>query len=335
MPELQLTDNAANALGGTVDPDTGAPYPGIAETSYHTKVYKQLAQIVAAYKLANNMRVFEVDGNADAIGVRSGRCVINGTARAYTEQDPAVDGLTDNDTTYIWAEDGGAGLAQINSAIDGTGWPSTEHIPLAEVTMSSGTIDSIVDRRFDQVLKSIWRANSRQEALVRYQQSLAGMRNGDGTVMDETGGTGKWKIVAGGWGSGTLTLETEAVQNTTDNADLSREFVLPAEYDPGQDIKVVVNAKFVNSGGTTLTHTIDVEVYKLGDDGTVGSDLNTVSAQTLTASAADYTFTITPTGLVAGDRLRLLVRGTVTEAGNTGTLKAVIGSAEFQLDIKG
>ena len=65
-----------------------------------------------------------------------------GEVKTYT-QGVAVN-PTDNDTTYIWMKPDNT----IGSAIDGTGWPTTEHLPLAEIDVnSSGVITAVRDRR--------------------------------------------------------------------------------------------------------------------------------------------------------------------------------------------
>lgn len=182
---------------------------------------------------------------------------------------------------------------------------------------------------------AVTRADLIEEALVRYQQPLMACRNADGTVMDATGGAGLFAITPGGWGTGTLILAGEDAQNNTKTDTLMFEAVLPAEYVAGGDLKLNVNAQYDVSAGTTITATVDVQVYKLGDDGTVGSDLCATAAIALTTSFGDKAFTITATGLVAGDRLMALVQTAVTEAGNTGTATAQIGSIELQADIQG
>ena len=51
---------------------------------------------------------------------------------------------TDNDTTYIWLKSDNT----IGSGIDGSGWPTTEHIKLAEIDVDSeGIITAIRDLR--------------------------------------------------------------------------------------------------------------------------------------------------------------------------------------------
>ena len=280
--------------------------------------------------------VGESDSGAMYVNIRPGRITIDATNKVYAGGDVDLS-AHNNDTAYVWIYITG-GAATIAFAADGTGWPSYTHIKLAEVTLASGAITSIVDRRADAILDTQTakpRADLAEDALAMYQQSLTLLRNEDGTVMDATGAAGKFKLVSGGWGTGTLTIETPAVQNSSDDIDCLFEFALPVEYVADEEVKVQINAKYTLAGGTTVTHTIDCEVYEIGDDGTVSADLCATAAQTLTASFADYVFAITDTALTPGDRLMVLVRCSVSEGDDAGTIKGEIGSIELQLDVKG
>jgi hypothetical protein len=137
-------------LAGTTDATTGTIYPTANEDPWLAAYNRQLDQVNAVAVRGNDFRVYEVEDNADAIGVRPGRALFGSTVLVYAGADPAVDSLTDNDTTYIWLYNV-AGTATIGSAIDGTGWPAVPHRKLAEVTMASGVITSILDRRGEGV----------------------------------------------------------------------------------------------------------------------------------------------------------------------------------------
>ena len=74
--------------------------------------------------------------------VRGGKYLFAGTVKTYTPGS-AVN-PTDNDTTYIWLKPDNT----IGSDIDGSDWPSTEHIKLAEIDVdSSGIITDVRDLR--------------------------------------------------------------------------------------------------------------------------------------------------------------------------------------------
>jgi len=74
--------------------------------------------------------------------VIGGKYVYKGVVTTYTpgaNVDP-----TNNDTTYIWLTP----TNTISAAVDGTGWPTTEHIKLAEIDVdSAGVITDVRDMR--------------------------------------------------------------------------------------------------------------------------------------------------------------------------------------------
>lgn len=75
---------------------------------------------------------------------------------------------------------------------------------------------------------------------------------------------------------------------------------LPANYVDGQAITLRIRAKV--SAARQVAQTVDA-VVKLASDGALGSDICATAAQSLTTDFANYDFTVTPTGLVAGDVL--------------------------------
>lgn len=112
--------------------------------------------------------------------------------------------------------------------------------------------------------------------------SLLGLGDAEGQVLTGTSTDG----------GGTATA-TETAQ---------REFVLPPEYVSGQAITVRVRAKV--AANKQVAQTVDLVAKLKGDTG-LGADICATAAQSLTTSYANYDFTITPTGLAAGDVLNL------------------------------
>lgn len=184
-------------------------------------------------------------------------------------------------------------------------------------------------------LNAIQRGNQEQIALQRYGLPLTSFRYSDGTEPVATAAAGKPGIKMGGWGSGTGYFQGENAKNTTKTEYLAIDVMLPDSYDDDEDIKIGVTARVNQSGGTISVKTIDIECYKLADAGTAGSDLCSTAAQNLTTSMAEYLFVITNTGLVRGDRLRVIIKTVVTETANSGTQYAEVGGASLYADIKG
>lgn len=193
MAELRLTDDEALALGGTTDSRAGFLYPTVGEAEYGAKLLRLFAKLAA--NAVTDLQVYAVASNADAVGVRAGRCTLAGTIYSYAGEDPALDGLTDDDTTYVWAEDDGAGSLQIDSALDGTGWPATAHIKLAEVTMASGVITGIVDRRFEVVVQG-FAGGTQLSAATASLRGGVNQAAAEADVTDSSGGSADGTLAA-------------------------------------------------------------------------------------------------------------------------------------------
>lgn len=98
---------------------------------------------------------------------------------------------------------------------------------------------------------------------------------------------------------------------TTTTAYAAFEYTLPAGYKAGGVLTLRVRGGMVTGISDTACD-LDASVWKVGADGTVGADICATAAQSINSlTKADKNFTITPTGLVAGDRLivRLKVTG--------------------------
>ena len=173
--------------------------------------------------------------------------------------------------------------------------------------------------------------------LSRHQVQLMLCRNEDGTAIAGPGGPegGTFYIPpGGGWGSGTLILESEHAQSNTKTDIFCFEAVLPPEYVAGADVNLVVHAKYAGAGTAGIV-TIDAEVYELDDEGAAAA-IRASSTKVLTNAFADHTFDdITETNLAPGDKLMVLIRTVIQETGGANDLYAQIGNVELQIDIKG
>ena len=80
--------------------------------------------------------------SAATFNVRGGSYLFKGEVKTYTPE--AAINPTDNDTTYVWLKPDNT----IGHGVDGDGWPSTEHIKLAEIDVDSdGIITEVRDLR--------------------------------------------------------------------------------------------------------------------------------------------------------------------------------------------
>jgi len=179
------------------------------------------------------------------------------------------------------------------------------------------------------------RSNMLQEDAILYPIPIFGFRWEDGNIPDTTGAAGKPALVMGGYGSGTGIFQGEDAQAALKTETLCFDFVLPECYVSGQTVTVTVSARYNDSGTNTIsTKTIDCECYKIDEDGTADSDICATAVQTLSSSMESYSFDITATSLSAGNLLRVFIR-TALQGDSNGVLKAEVGGATVELDIKG
>ena len=139
-------------------------------------------------------------------------------------------------------------------------------------------------------------------------------------VASGLGGADDLALITGTPGTDALTIQGSDFGGTTSAEKAAFEFVIPQSYRSGGAITVRAKAGVLTTiSDNTLT--LDVECWKDAGTGLVGEDLCTTVAQDINSlTAANKDFTITPTGVVAGDRLivRLSVAG--DDSGNAGVM---------------
>lgn len=124
-------------------------------------------------------------------------------------------------------------------------------------------------------------------------------------------------------GTNQIWIQGEEASNETEVSVGYFPFVLPENYVSGGTITISAFVD-VQGAGTLGSCTIDFEAYKMTlATGAVGSDLVTTAAQAINATGAEKTFTVTPTGLVAGDKLVVKMTTSVVESAATA-IRAVI-----------
>lgn len=108
-------------------------------------------------------------------------------------------------------------------------------------------------------------------------------------------------------------------------------FQMPPEYVDSGTVTVRLNALYTTIGDT---QTLDLTCYEAAEAGTVGSELVTTTIKTLTASATNFDFTVTASGLVSGDRLHCEFV-TVFQDSDGSVGEAQINYIAVLVDIKG
>ena len=134
----------------------------------------------------------------------------------------------------------------------------------------------------------------------------------DGTVLTATEAAGTFNRSLG---TNQFIIRGEVTISETEVSVGVFSVQLPSDYKSGGTITVNAGVDLVGAG-TAVTSSIDFEAYLQNETaGTVGSDLVTTAAQTISATEALEAFTVTPTGLVAGDRLNFKMTTSVAETG--------------------
>lgn len=184
------------------------------------------------------------------------------------------------------------------------------------------------------------RTQFKQESGKRYMIPLTSFRVHDAlqTNLPGTPATDDLGLVGGTFGSASPTLQTEDLDNESNNPTVNYAralFQLPPEYQAGQSVTIRVHAGMKTTISDT-TATIDVECRESDLEEGVGDDLCTTAAQSINSlTLADKDFTIDASGLEPGDVLDIRLTTSV-DCGSVGTaVIAIIGQVELLLDIRG
>jgi hypothetical protein len=181
------------------------------------------------------------------------------------------------------------------------------------------------------------RSELKQDAAAVFAVPLVNVRTWDAlaTNLPGTPGTDDLGLVGGTFASATPKVSTGDLKNTTTTRYGRFQFQIPAEYDAGETLVLRLNAG-METTVASASATLDVEVYKSDRAAGLGSDLCATAAQTINSlTFANKDFTITPTGLSAGDVLDVRLTVTVTDSATATAVTASIGAVEFLVDIKG
>lgn len=175
-----------------------------------------------------------------------------------------------------------------------------------------------------------------QQALAVHAIPLTDMRVWDAlqTILPAAGANDDLGLVTGTLGTHAPKLSTGDVKAAGCTRYAAFLLALPPEYDDGETLQVRVHAGME----TTIADdsaTVDVECYKSDRDGTSGADICATAAQSINSlTFSDKDFTITPTGLSAGDLLLIRLAITIVD-GSTGTaVIGVIGDVQILADTK-
>ncbi len=147
MAIQELTSNEIENLVGTRHAVAGFEYPPNGLQPYYEWLIRTL-HLLAESSLGA-LRVCR-DSNSDtSVLIAPGRASISGVVLEYAGQTLDL-AAYNNDTVYLWLFNN-TGQGGIGLGADGDGWPGTTHLKLAEVTITSGQVAQILDRRIDHL----------------------------------------------------------------------------------------------------------------------------------------------------------------------------------------
>lgn len=143
-------------------------------------------------------------------------------------------------------------------------------------------------------------------------------------------------LVNGTYGTSPVNLRTGDFKNTTTTAYARALVRIPAEFQAAETVKIRVTAGAITTIASS-SMTVDVEAWEIDSDNTLGAaDLCATAAQSCNSlTFAPLNFTITSSGLVAGDILDLRLTCAGVDSA-TGTLVAAgIVRVDLLCDILG
>jgi hypothetical protein len=195
------------------------------------------------------------------------------------------------------------------------------------------------DLTVNGALPSYPRASLTQDDFTIHQLPLERFRVWDAvaTALPGTSATDDLGFITGTFGTAPPYIGTGDVKNTTITRYARVGYCLPPEYVAGQSVRVNLHAGMITTVSSGVA-TVDVECYKLAQDGTtgVGSDLCTTAATTIKSlTFSDKPFDITATALSPGDWLDIRLTVNIVDSATATAVIGAILTAEMHLDIKG
>lgn len=178
----------------------------------------------------------------------------------------------------------------------------------------------------------------KQDANVRFPVKLTDLRVWDAyqTNLPGTAAADDLALIGGTFGTAPPVVsagDLKAAGATTRYARFQTE--LPECYDPGETFKLSFSSGMVTTIADTSC-TIDVQCYKIDKITGIGSDLCATAAITINSLVfADKEFTITPSGLEAGDVFDVRIAITCTDAATGTAVTPTIAAIDRVCDIKG
>ena len=178
----------------------------------------------------------------------------------------------------------------------------------------------------------------KQDALAIFPVLLTGLRVWDAfqTNLSGTAATDDLALIGGTFGTSPPVISAGDLKAAGATSRYARlQIVLPECYDAGETITLALYAGMVTTIADTSC-TIDVQCYKLDKAAGSGSDLCATAAMTMNSLVlAAKSFTITPSGLVAGDVFDVRIAIACTDAATGTAVTPTIAAIDLLCDIRG
>jgi hypothetical protein len=178
----------------------------------------------------------------------------------------------------------------------------------------------------------------KQDALVIFPVRLTGLRVWDAfhTNLPGTAATDDLALIGGTFGTSPPVVSAGDCKALGATSRYARFMVeLPECYEAGETVTLSLSAGVVTTVAS-VSCTVDVECYKIDKIGGIGSDLCTTAATTINSLVfAAKSFTITPSGLTAGDVLDIRLTIAVNDAATVTAVTPTIAGIDLLCDIRG
>jgi len=185
---------------------------------------------------------------------------------------------------------------------------------------------------------AITRAKLALESLAIYPVTLESLRVHDAfqTTLPGTSASDDLGVYGNTFGTTSPTVKTYDVKALGALSIRARCVLsLPPEYEAAATVNFRVRAGMVTTIAD-VSCTVDVEAYRLDEDGAVGLDLCATAAQAINSlTKANKDFTITATTLGPSDRLDVRVTVAVNDAATATAVIAELSRLALMCDIRG
>jgi hypothetical protein len=211
---------------------------------------------------------------------------------------------------------------------------STDELTVTGKATFNGKINASNDALTAQTRATVLQ----QDANVRFPIDLTTLCVWDAvhTPLPGTAAADDLALVGGTFGTAPPTVQAgdlKAAGATTRYARFA--VIVPECYDAGQTVQLLISCGMKTTIADTSC-TLDLECYKSDKLSGVGSDLCTTAAMTINSlTFSEKTFTITSSGLVAGDVLDVRIAIACNDAATATAVIPTISNIDRTFDIKG